>query len=122
MGQGRVKKGVKPPWEPRPFTGLNRYPAKRDYKGYKGKSGDADLPRRSLAKMGGITEISRWCQPPDRYGKYGEPRSGRRNGIARFPPPLPGLVLLFAENRWFAPPANLRCPSGTSPAKRTQSA
>jgi len=34
---------------------------------------------------GGITEISRWCQPPDRHRKYGEPRSGRRSGIARFP-------------------------------------
>ena len=45
---------------------------------------------------GGTTEISsRWCQPPDMHGKYGEPRQGRWNDIARFPPP-PGLVLLFA--------------------------
>jgi hypothetical protein len=35
---------------------------------------DAGLPRRSLAKMGGITEISRWYQLPDMHGKCGEPR------------------------------------------------
>jgi hypothetical protein len=33
-----------------------------------------------------------------------------------------GLALLFAENRWFAPPANLQCPSGTNLANRTQDA
>ena len=29
------------------------------------------------------------------------------------PSPLPGLALLLAEIRWFAPPAKIRCPSGT---------
>jgi hypothetical protein len=29
------------------------------------------------------------------------------------PSPLPGLALLLAETRWFAPPAKIRCPSGT---------
>ena len=40
--------------------------------------------------------------------------TGRWNGSAQFPPPLPGLALLFAENRWFKPPAKVRCPSGTN--------
>ena len=42
---------------------------------------------------GGVTEISRWCKPPELNGKYAK--------------------LLLAENRWFAPPANFQCPSGT---------
>jgi hypothetical protein len=42
------------------------------------------------------------------------PLGGRRNRIARFLPPLPGLVLLLAENRWLAPPANFLYPSGTT--------
>ena len=29
-----------------------------------------------------------------------------------------GAALLFADNRWFAPPANVRCPSGTNHSKR----
>jgi hypothetical protein len=29
--------------------------------------------------------------------------TGLWNGRMQFPPPLPGLALLFAENRWFAP-------------------
>src|SRR5664279_2595866 len=41
---------------------------------------DAGLPRRSLAQTGGITEISRWCQPPVMHGKCGEPRRG--DGLA----------------------------------------
>ena len=70
---------------------------------------------------GGAMEISRWCKPPDLNGKYGKPRQGRWDGIARFPPPLPGLALLFAENRWFAPPANFQCPFGTTPSQNVLS-
>ena len=33
---------------------------------------------------------------------------GAMDGNARFLSPLPGLGLVLAENRWFAPPANLR--------------
>jgi hypothetical protein len=62
---------------------------------------------------GGVMEISRWCKPPDVNGKYGKPRQGRWNGIARLPPHLPGLALLFADNPWLTPPAIFRCPSGT---------
>jgi hypothetical protein len=35
-----------------------------------------------------------------------------------FPPPLPGLALWFAENRWFAPPANFHDASSVEPPFR----
>lgn len=37
-------------------------------------------------------EISRWCQPTGLEWKTRQAPAGRWNGIARFPPPLPGLV------------------------------
>ena len=55
---------------------------------------DAGPPRRSLAKMGGITEISRWRKPPVRNPERGQPRQGRRNDVGRFPQPLPGLTFV----------------------------
>jgi hypothetical protein len=45
---------------------------------------------------GGITEISRWCQPPDMHGKYGEPRQGDGMASRDFRRPLPGPAVLFA--------------------------
>jgi hypothetical protein len=33
---------------------------------------------------------------------------------ALIPSPLSGLALSFSVNRWFAPPANFQCPSGTT--------
>jgi hypothetical protein len=54
------------------------------------------LYRRTDA--GGVAEISRWCKPPVSDSKYDQPRQGRQNGDARFPPPLPGLVFLFGTD------------------------
>ena len=49
--------------------------------------------RRNLRCPGGTMEISRWCKPPVSDSRSDEPRQGRRNGVARFPSALPGLVL-----------------------------
>jgi hypothetical protein len=67
---------------------------------------------------GGVMEISRWCKPPDSNGKYGKPRQGRWDGIARLLPPLPGLALVFALPRRGSGLKSPRrpkfqCPSGT---------
>ena len=50
---------------------------------------DAGLPRRSLAKMGGITEISRWCQPPEGMENAASPDRG--DGIVSRDFPLASL-------------------------------
>src|SRR5205085_433214 len=54
-------------------------------------SGQVGLSTASITNAGGVADISRWCKPPVPTTKCGEPRQGRRNGIARFPQPQPGL-------------------------------
>src|SRR5438552_15457132 len=49
---------------------------------------------------------------------------GRGDGMvgARFPQPRRGSDSIFTTNRWFAPPANVQCPSGTTPLLQPQNA
>ncbi len=46
---------------------------------------------KETTDAGGVVEISRWCKPPVAHTNCDKPREGRRNGVARFARPLPGL-------------------------------
>jgi len=60
-------------------------------------------------------DISRWCKPPVTNAKMRRAPGGATECQSRdFRRPDWGLDSILATNRWFAPPANVQCPFGTT--------
>ena len=62
---------------------------------------------------GGTTEISRWRQPPEPHAERTRPGGAVERSPVEFQRPCRGGCL-FPAIRWLTPPANFRCPSGTT--------
>jgi len=75
-----------------------------------------------LVRAEGAVELSRWRKPPGHASKWKPPWQGRRNKPTRrarafFRRPCRGWWQWWIDDRRLAPPANLRCASGTSTIK-----